>query len=265
MKISYKIAAATFVAVAGSSGLAQADSQLFPGVSTGIPLGAALPEGVWGVGIVTQGTRDIGGNDLKVTATVPWFIWSTPWKVAGANLVFDTVTPYVDVGMNDNGIASGWSNTFLDAQLKWNLGSGWFGGFQAGVYLPSSSDTGRDWSSFQGVGAISYLGNGYNLSATMLYGTGKDNKAPDWLNLDVTATKTFGKWELGAVGFMSRDLDDAIGYRARQIAIGPLVGYDFGKFKLQGKYTKTVSEKNYGGDDSRFWLTVVTPLWMPKK
>ena len=141
-----------------------------------------------------------------------------------------------------------------------------FGGVQAGVYLPSTSETGRDWTSYQTVGAVSYLGKGYNLSATAIYGTGKESQgSPDWLNLDLTATKTFGKWELGAVAFSSNDLDDASGVKTRQLALGPLVGYDFGKFKVQGKYTQTISEKNYGGDDNRFWLTLIKPLWMPKK
>lgn len=267
MKVSKKIAAVAFAAVIGSACAAQADSELFPGISTGIPLGAPLPEGVWVVGIGTTGTRNLGsGVDLKVNAAAPWIIWSTPWKVAGGTLVLDTVTPYVNASVNGNGVASGWANTFLDAQVKWNLGEGWFGGFQAGAYLPSSSDVGRDWSSFQGIGAVSYLGKGYDLSATLVYGTGKDSAgAPDWMNLDLTATKAFGKWELGAVGFVSQDLNNAAGFKQSQTAIGPLVGYDFGAFKVQAKYTQTVSEKNYGGDDKRFWLTVIKPLWMPKK
>ncbi len=266
MKIGKLIAAAACVAAIGGVLPAKADSQLFPGISTGIPLGVPLPEGVFAVSIGTTGTRDVGA-DVKINALAPaWMIWSTPWTIAGGKVLLDTVTPYVDVDVNDVGIVSGWSNTLLDAQLKWDLGKGLFGGFQAGVYLPSNSDTGRDWTSFQGVGAISYMGGGKNLSATAIYGTGKDSAgAPDWFNLDLTATQKFGKWELGVVAFSSTDLEkNGLGYKASQTAIGPLVGYDFGKFSVQAKYTKTISESHYGGDDSRFWLTFVTPLYIKK-
>ncbi len=266
MKLSTKIAASLFAIALSIGGAANAGSELFPGISTGIPLGAPLPTGVWGVGIVTNGSRDLGPVNLDVNAAAPWIIWSTPWKIAGGTVLLDTVTPYVDVNVGGNGVASGWGNTFVNAQVKWDLGKGLFGGFQGGVYLPTSSDVGNDFSSFQGVAAMSYLGGGKDLSATLVYGTGnKSHLAPDWMNLDLTATQKFGKWELGATAFLSQDLNNNAGFKQSQFAIGPLVGYNFGPFQAQVKYTKTIDEKNYGGKDSRFWLTLIKPLWMPAK
>jgi hypothetical protein len=264
MKLSTKIAASIFAIATTFGGLAQAGSELFPGISTGIPLGAPLPQGVWGVGIVTTGTRDVG-VDVNVNAAAPWIIWSTPWTLAGGRVLLDTVTPYVNVDVAGTNVAKGWANTFLDAQVKWDLGKGLFGGVQAGVYLPTTSETGQDWSSFQTVGAISYLAGGKNLSATAVYGTGKEAEGvPAWFNLDLTATQKIGKWELGGVGFLSRDLDNNAGAKQNQFAIGPLVGYDFGRFSLQAKYTKTISQDNYGGDDSRFWINIIAPISLKK-
>ena len=82
----------------------------------------------------------------------------------------------MDSGQRSLDGADSWLNTLVDAQIKWNLGNGWNAGFQAGVWLPSTQALpmalGRNYAAFQGVAAISYLANGWNLSATGIYGTG---------------------------------------------------------------------------------------------
>ena len=57
--------------------------------------------------------------------------------------------------------------------------------------------------------ALSYLGEGWNLTATAIYGITTRN--PDsgvtnghTLNLDLTATRRFGQLELGPIGFSTR-------------------------------------------------------------
>ena len=53
---------------------------------------------------------------------------------------------------------------------------------------------------------------------------------PDFLNVDLTATKKIGKWKLGAVGDYSADLNAPTFNYAKQsqFAAGPLLGYNFG-------------------------------------
>ena len=47
----------------------------------------------------------------------------------------------------------------------------------AGVWLPSTqaipTSFGRDYASFQGSGSVSYVANGWNLTATTIYGDGQ--------------------------------------------------------------------------------------------
>ncbi|WP_346433450.1 transporter [Chenggangzhangella methanolivorans] len=120
---------------------------------------------------------------------------------------------------------------------------------------------------------MSYTGDGWNLTANLLWGITWDtskfagNKTANGFNLDLTATKTFGKWEIGAVGFGSTEYDrpnNALGGKMKQFAVGPLVGYNFGPVILQAYLTRDVYQRNMGGKDTRGWTRVIIPLWTPE-
>ncbi len=246
---------------------AQAGSELMPGISTGIPLGAPLPEGLWSITIPTYGSRDSDPN-VDIGAVVPaWVIWSTPYQLFGGVIMLDTVMPYVNVDVENGPTFSGMANAFIDMQVKWDLGNGFFGGFQSGIYLPIRSDIGNDYVSWQGIAALSYLKDGWNLSSTFIYGTGAEgvDGSPAWFNVDLTATKKFGKFEIGAVGYGSTDLSTPYwGYQQQsQFALGGLIGYDFDIVNVQLKLTRDVYEENYGGYDTRVWANIIVPLMAP--
>ena len=132
--------------------------------------------------------------------------------------------------------------------------------------------------------ALSYTANGWNLTANVVYGIQADSitnrpqispcPAPfglngcnaDFINVDLTATKKFGKWEFGAVAYGSTDLTRPILNYQKQsdFAVGGLVGYDFGPLTLQAYATTEVYERNYGGRDTRGWLRMIIPLWKPE-
>jgi Putative MetA-pathway of phenol degradation len=83
--------------------------------------------------------------------------------------------------------------------------------------------------------------------------------------LDLTATKRFGRWEIGAVGFGSTDLNRPIPtyLKQSQFALGGLIGYDFGPLSMQAYVTTDVVENNYGGRDTRGWWRVILPRGNP--
>ena len=85
---------------------------------------------------------------------------------------------------------------------------------------------------------------------------------PNFLNVDLTAGRSFGKWQVAWVGFGSWDLNEPVfGYQKQsQFATGGLLGYDFGPVILQGYVTADVYEKNYGGRDIRGWARIILPL-----
>lgn len=245
-----------------------AGSELMPGITTGIPLGVPFPEGLYMISIPTWGTRDTAPKVDMFAMAPAWFIWSTPWTIGGGRVLFDAVVPYADLSIRGGPHFSGFGNPLVEGQLKWALGGGWFGGFQAGVHLPVQSDVGHDWAAFQGAAAVSYLKDGWNLSAATAFGTGRSGLTggPDWWNLDLTATRKFDKVEVGAIAFASADLSAPYaGYsKQSQIAVGGLVGYDFGPVNVQVKVTTDIAESNYGGHDTRVWANVTIPLWNPK-
>lgn len=264
---------------------AQAGSEILPGITTGVALGAPLPQGVYVLQLPSYGTTS-SKPGLNLGVIVPaWVIWSTPWDILGGHVLFDTASPLANAAVHGARSWAGASNPLLEAQLKWSLGGGWYGGVQVGGYLPVNNEltqinAARDFASFQTVAAVSYLADGYNLSATFIYGTGQDASyngpvrssltatpgswGTNWINLDLTATKKFGKVEAGAVGYGSWDLDQPYpGYgKQSQFVLGGLVGYDFGVVNVAFKLTRTVAETNYGGFETRGWANIIVPLWV---
>ena len=286
MKINAKLVGAAMGALGmvAASGAAQAGSILAPGISTGLALGAPLPEGLFDVSILTWGSRSTTpATDLGAAAPA-WLIWSTPWTVLGGRILFDVVTPVAHVAIGGpigkslvN--ASGMLDPLVDVMWKWNLGNGWNFGVQEGVYLPVNNGfTGlgvtaaNNFATSQTVVAVSYLKDGWNLTATGIYGSGQNGRAlavngsPAWFNYDLTAMKAFGKWEFGLIGYGSADVSAPYARYAKQsqFALGGIVAYHFGGIEVQLKYSHDVSQTNYGGYDSRVWTTFIVPLWVPE-
>ena len=307
MKNTIKLAAIGAAALAVSSTSALALSELPAGITTGLALGAPLPEGVYDITIGSYGSRNSTAFGNLSYALPVWLIWSTPWQIAGGRIAFNSTTAIADVWTNGTTGTDSFLNTLVEGSIAWNLGNtfggGWNASLRAGAWLPSDQtlvkDFARDYTAFMGGGSISYVANGWNLTATALYGSGNDGKvysllnAPqnDWVNLDITATKKFGKYETGVVAYGSWDVEGKKFYNSSvtlakqdQFAIGGLVGYDFGSFIAQFKLTTDVEAHNVIGagkgalgdggvltagalvgneKETRATLTIIKPLWSP--
>jgi hypothetical protein len=203
--------------------------------------------------------------------------WATPWKIFGARVAFVLAAPALEVGVTGTNpgapvglgsYAESMYNPFIGGSLAWDLGGGFGVSYSLGAYV-GVKDTLADQSSFiVNRGSLSYTANGWDLTATAIYGTATDSTVashPDYFNLDLTGTKTFGKWEVGAVGFYSTDINQLHGVvpKQSQFALGGLVGYDWGAMKTQVYLTRDVWEQNYGGFDTRLWGRVILPLGDP--
>jgi hypothetical protein len=274
---SWTVALASASLLALAPPPARAGSELQPGTSTGLALGAPLPQGVYDMTLPNWGARATSPATNVGVLTPFWIVWSTPWTIAGGRLGFDAATPVAQVSI-DNPVGlnkAGWANPLIEASLKWELGDHFYFGVHEGVHLPVNGPLEQigvsyNFASFMQVASLSYLNDGWNLTATLVYGTGRNGTipgsyAPSWLNYDLTATKSFGKWEIGPIAFGSVDLSSPYGGYARQsqFALGGLVGYDFGPVDLQLKLTTDVAERNYGGRDTRIWANIIIPIWTP--
>jgi Putative MetA-pathway of phenol degradation len=284
----------TALAAAGALSLCSispvfAGSVTQPGETLGAAVGAPIPPGVYFTNTLSYGCRDISPEDVCATVTIPVIIWSTPWNIVGGRLQLWAWTPALDVGQdaefpNTPGVyRSGFYNPGGLIQLAWDLGGGLGVSYGIGAYFDNDPDVAWSDTSLNQRFAISYTGGGWNLTAHLIYGTHFDsvnpdpqfspcpapalgfNCNPDFINLDLTATKKFGKWELGPVAFASWDVSDPIdAYRQQQQwAVGGLVGYDFGPVNLQLYATTDVTQDNYNGYETRLWTRVTFPIWNP--
>ncbi|MFS8035511.1 transporter [Xanthobacter sp. AM11] len=259
---------AGLVAVGTLNTVAHAGSVTQPGETVGLAVGAPLPEGFYFVNTADWGCRNTD-PDTCLGVSIPVLAWSTPWHLAGARLQFLAAAPVAEVGITDTTYLYGFYNPFFAAQLAWDLGGGLGFSYLIGAYAGVDTDVGFDSSSLNQRFAVSYTGDGWNLTANVIWGIQADGATktvnPDFLNIDLTATKKFGKWEIGPVAYYSTDLNTPVyGYRKQsQFALGGLVGYDFGPVILQAYLTSDVYEENYGGYDTRLWGRIIVPLGNP--
>ena len=279
-----KLAAASLIS-ACTTVSALAGSVTLPGETVGVAAGAPLPQGIYVVDTTDWGCRNTSPEGTCVGVTIPVYAWSTPWKIFGARVQFLAATPAVDVGVNDTFYKAGWYNPLVSGQLAWDLGYGWGFSYLLGSYIDVNSPTAWSSTSLNQRFALSYTANGWNLTANAIWGIQFNQVTsnpqlsgcpvspafpnngcnPNFINVDLTATHKFGKWEAGWVGFYSSDLSTPVpGYlKQSQFAMGGLVGYDFGPVILQGYLTTDVYQKNYGGNDVRGWARIIIPLGDP--
>jgi hypothetical protein len=276
-----KLAAATMLSLcAGASG-ALAGSVTQPGETVGAAAGAAPPPGFYFINTFDYGRRD--NVDVNLAVNIPVLAWSTPWQIVGGRLVFLAVTPTVSVDPRFGGNDTEMYNPFFAAQLAWNLGNGFNFSYMLGFYPEVHTSLSWSTTNLNQRFALTYNANGWNLTANVIYGIQLDHVTdrpqispcpvpfgglgcnPDFINVDLTATKTFGQWELGLVGFGSSDLNRPVPtyLKQSQFALGGLVGYNFGKLVTQFYVTTDVTEHNYGGKDTRGWFRIILPLGDP--
>ncbi|WP_018043245.1 transporter [Methylobacterium sp. 88A] len=252
-----------------ASGPAQAGSAAQPGQTVGLPVGAQLPVGLYFVNTSSFGVRDTRPLDSESNINLPTFLWATPWSLLGGRLNLAAIQPVVASSPRGTPYQIGIGQPLLAAQLAWNLGYDIGVSYLFGGYLPIETSFLTQNASLSHRFAATYSGNGFNLTANLLYGvfvdpvTAQGVVYPDYLNLDLTATKKFGKWEVGPVAFASTDLPTRFpGYRRQgQIAVGGLVGYNFGPVNVQAYVTRDVAERNYGGRETRGWLRLIVPIY----
>jgi hypothetical protein len=265
-----------------------------PGGTMGAPAGANPPPGLYFANALNYGIgRGLPGasfdDSTAVGVEVPIFIWVPGWNFLGATYAAAVAAPLVDVGIRSPGHLA---DTYLRGvfnpdvnpiTLSWNLGNGFFVSFGEHIYIPinsevvvASSAAGvvSSAASFEQRVAVSYIANDWVLSANGIFGIvtndGVGIKGPDYANVDWTIAHNFGKWQIGAVGYGAWDLETtpinfAVG-KAAAVAVGGLVGYNFGVVNLQLMATHQVvthGDTNYGREDTRVWSTLVIPIWNP--
>lgn len=270
----------------GAAASALGGSVTLPGETIGAATGAPAPPGLYFANTVHLGCRSTNPQRTCVGVDIPVVVWSTPWTIFGARLQpsFAPIVP-VDLNIHHTAHASGLFNSYGGAQLAWDLGSGWGFSYLLGGYTSSDNSVAFSSGSLNQRFALSYTADGWDLTANAIWGIQFDQVTakpqispcpvsqafpnngcnPNFLNVDLTATKKFGKWEWGPVGFYSADLSTPVpGYQKQsQFALGGLIGYYFDRAIVQAYVTSDVYGKNYGGKEVRGSLRIIIPVGNP--
>jgi len=300
-------------AVAGGAGTATGPVTE-AGETIGLALGAALPPGLYFIDTASvvhnrSNTRSgfQSGATLDVMVNIPVVAWSTPWDFLGGHLEAYAALPEAttsthgrtaggaDLSAAGKGLnGSGLYNPAFFVGEAWNLGNDFHFSNFVGFYAPvnqagfSYANATNDVWTFNERAALTYNGNGYNVTAHMIYGTSTSTSNPemtsgsgvscavkscqraDYLNIDFAALKSLGNWEVGPVGYYTTDVSHTSDRLRgnRQIALGGFVGYNLGSVVAQTYVTQdlAVSEGHLlGGTDTRVFFRLVAPIWSPSK
>ncbi|MBR1177207.1 transporter [Bradyrhizobium sp. KB893862 SZCCT0404] len=255
-----------------------------PGITLGGGTAADPPPGLYSfnqvftyqANIVGPGAPNVGGVATPVHAAVEasGLLWVPGWTFLGATYDAVIVQPWVmaDVGNPVNINPAGMHNTFIvPAELSWRLGdSGFFIKAGLGIYVPNGTisgvnglgNIGNPWWTFQPNLVVSYLKDGWNLTANLYQemntrSTVTNYKTGDILHAEFTATKTIGNWTFGPVGYFAGQVtnDSSSAFYGNAIntnryalwAAGGLVGYNFGPAALTVWATHEFSASASGG------------------
>jgi len=321
MTMKWLAAGAVALSVGMTATASYAQTTTIPGEQVGLAVGAPLPEGVYAINTFTFQRAD-QPRSADTAFNVQVLAWSTPWKILDARFEALLAQPTVWSFSNTFGGRDTSANvgTFIGGIFAWDLGNNVGVSYLAGVYL-NDLDAGR----FGGLGvlasntyrqgfAISYTGDGWNLTANLTYnfydvparfagrggipGFYGAQFPSDALNLDLTATKKFGKFEFGMIGYGTTNLSNrgplftstaaqvALGNPGclglggicgsvgpsggGRFALGGLVGFDFGAFTVQAYVARdVVSSATYTtafgrvreNDRTEGWFRVIAPLY----
>lgn len=316
-KLSWLAPAVGLGALALCSGPAYANYVTAPGETVGLALGAPLPEGVYFADTSAGGSyRGVDDKGSGLSFTIPVIAWSTPWTFLGGREWGYVAAPAISAGIPCDGASSTipCGATFAGRDfmavyspaafwgLAWDLGQwglkNWGISWVSGGYAPVDNELrlfGHDIWTGEERAAVSYTGDKWNLTAHLIYATessplqGGLKEVPDNFIYDLTAVKTLGKWEIGAVAFGEQDLQPLHYYatagqcgpnavtnpaaKCEQalFAAGGLIGYDFPGVTLQLYATSDIWTQNYRNLDfsesyeKRVWVRAVIPLWIAPK
>jgi hypothetical protein len=291
-----KLISKALLAAAGMAALSWSPAQaLEPGAAAqtkaGVLIGASAgvpPPGIYMINqvftyqanLVGPGSAALGGNGhtgVHADVDVQAFLFVPGWTFVGGTVDFVIAQPFVDtsVGAPVNAQFAGVHNTYFVGEDSWKLGtSGFVFKTGLGFYAPDGTVTGitglgnqgANYWTFQPEAILSYLKDGWNLSAAVYAEFNTQNTitnytSGDILHADFTATKTIGKWTFGPVAYyvgqVSNDTCSSvtcIGFygaggpiltnnRYNVWAVGGLVAYDFGPAALSVWATQEVSAK----------------------
>jgi len=289
-KIICAMAIGGAVALAGGASATELWDVQLPGVTEGLANGVIPPPGVYGVWnsywasyhVYNSSANQIHGTNLSALVQVPIVLWSTGYKILGADYAVAIAQPFDYTSyapQQNNGHGGGGGNwglyntAVIPGQLSWTLGdfhvltglTVWVGDatsspavLAGGGWLKGGLPSGNGYWSIQPDLGLSWLHDGWNISAGMhiavpvssTTSTNYNYRSGTEYLADYTVTKTIGKWTVGVGAYQVNQFnsDTNNGHDVHNIAarfgLGPIVGYQFGGINIQATVNQSVYTRN---------------------
>ncbi|MFD0986259.1 transporter [Methyloligella solikamskensis] len=258
---------AAFAAIVGINTEAAAGGMSAPGYTSGLPIYAILPKGMYYLNQTQSNERSVAGDDIRTNSNIFFFYYQSDMEIAGGAVSYVLAPTLFDYTSTGGYHALGMYNTYLASQIDWEIADGLYFGARLGGYVPQDGELAYDYGAIEPRFGFTYMKDGWLGLANFIFGfpaggTAGD-MAPNYFLADFSITKAFGKWTIGPVAHTSTDLDTPYpGYEKQsQFAVGGLIGYDLGGATLQTKLTTDLTEENYGGKETALWTNLILKLW----
>jgi len=226
----------------------------------------------------------------QVWVDVQGFVFVPGWTFLGATYDAVVVQPWVSASLAPFGgapfgggvqgaipgglsVLGAFDTYIVPFELAWKFGdSGFNVKIGLAMYVPDGniigpaglSNVGNPWWTFQPEIILSYLKDGWNISAFIYEEFMTENfvnhyQNGDIFHVDFNVLKTIGKWTFGPVGYYVAQVTSdqtafgqANGGKQDRFAIGGLVGYDFGGASVSVWGTEEVWQRTRGGTPNVF-------------
>ena len=267
----------------------------YPGGVENFLTGAAPPPGFYvleyGEIYRADKLKDGAGHDVplpvfNVAANVlsTRFVWSTPFTLAGGNLMLHAIVPLVDLKIEVPGLSqhkTSVADVTFGPGLAFHHSANLHSVVGVDLVAPVGgydrndlTNIGRNYWSLQPLYTVSYVDpTGFNGDFKLTFNLNQRNKDTDYRSgneafLDFCAGWGIGNgWVLGAGGFAMRQLTDdrhagaaVPESKSQAFAIGPSFKYDNGKgWFITAKWEREMSVRNRP-EGSALWIKTILPF-----
>lgn len=288
-KIAASFAAALMMASGAQAREPGVLPPMAPGATMGVPIAAPLPPGLFfssRSAFTNLEYHDANGNKTGVDITIPDTAFVLNYvpgiELFGGQYRASVALPLINVDVSGVGTTTGYGSLDLrPIDISWETAPGIF--VNAGLSFLAPGDwsasspvnAGQNfWSVAPSVG-VSYLRDGWNASAHLIYTANTRNGANDYksgdeVNLNLTAMKDVGNdFSIGPVAYWRKqitpDSNNGTAYGGTTLASSEAAGLGISATKKIGKvyvnamYSRDVKAIEAGGGE-RFWLNFSMPL-----
>lgn len=290
-KIAASLAAALVMASGANAREPGVLPPMAPGATMGVPIAAPLPQGLFFSSRSAytnleyhDGNGDKTGVDIVIPDTALVLSYTPGVELFGGQYRTSVALPLINVEVS--GLASGSATGYGSLDLRpidisWQTAPGIFVNAGVSFLAPgdwsasSATNVGQNfWSVAPSVG-FSYLRDGWNASAHLIYTANTRNGANDYksgdeVNLNLTAMKDIGNdLSVGPVAYwrkqVTADSNNGTAYggitleEAEAAGLGLSATKKIGNVYVNAMYSRDLEVVEAGGGE-RFWLNFSLPL-----